>query len=266
MMMKSIIRMTLTLVVCVIATSCNEKKVETKPVLGTIEGAFGLESASQEVRDAMASVTLDDRYENTFEDQTHGIAVWSLMRLGEQQSSEGMGIVVVKDGKTTAFPDIRHGNRPSARYDAESQVLWLACGEMEGTGIYVERLYQLQINDDGSANIVQSIDPYDMQQALLQRLGYTIDGQSITFYDENRLLCCVTDTVSDMGGFDEEPVWIGEQLSYDLSGEPIRVLCVPGLKYVTGLVLNYDVMPTIEANVEMSQESSFTISNLKIKE
>lgn len=265
-MMKSIIRMTLALVVCVIATSCNEKKVETKPVLGTIEGAFGLESASQEVRDAMASVTLDDRYENTFEDQTNGIAVWSLMRLGEQQSSEGMGIVVVKDGKTTAFPDIRHGNRPSARYDAESQMLWLACGEMEGTGIYVECLYQLQINDDGSANIVQNIDPYDMQQALLQRLGYTIDGQSITFYDENRPLCCVTDTVSDMGGFDEEPVWIGEQLSYDLSGEPIRVLCVPGLKYVTGLVLNYDVMPTIEANVEMSQESSFTISNLKIKE
>ena len=85
MMMKSIIRMTLTLVVCVIATSCNEKKVETKPVLGTIEGAFGLESASQEVRDAMASVTLDDRYENTFEDQTNGVAVWSLMRLGEQQ-------------------------------------------------------------------------------------------------------------------------------------------------------------------------------------
>jgi hypothetical protein len=130
----------------------------------------------------------------------------------------------------------------------------------------VERLYQLQINDDGSANIVQSIDPYDMQQALLQRLGYTIDGQSVTFYDENRPLCCVTDTVSDMGGFDEEPVWIGEQLSYDLSGEPIRVLCMPGLKYVTGLVLNYDVMPTIEADVEMSQESSFAISNLKIKE
>ena len=264
--MKSIIRMALALVVCVIATSCNEKKVETKSVLGTIEGAFGLESASQEVRDAMVSVTLDDRYENTFEDQTKGVAVWSLMRLSEQQSSEGMGIVVVKDGKMTAFPDIRHGNKPSARYDAESQTLWLACGEMEGTGIYVECLYQMHINDDGSANIVQSIDPYDMQQALLQRLGYTIDGQNITFYDENRLLCCVTDTVSDMGGFDEEPVWIGEQLSYDLSGEPIRVLCMPGLKYVTGLVLNYDVMPTIEADIEMSPESSFTISNLKIKE
>lgn len=266
MMKKSITRMIFTLVVCLIATSCNEQRIETKPISGTIEEAFGLESASQEVRDAMASVTLDDRYENTFEDQTNGIAVWSLMRLGEQQSSEGMGIVVVKDGKTTAFPDIRHGNRPSARYDAESGTLWLACGEMEGTGIYVERLYQLYINDDGSASIVQSIDPYDMQQALLQRLGYTSDGQSISFYDENRLLCCVTDTTSNMGGFDEEPVWIGEQLSYDLSGEPVRVLCMPGLKYVTGLVLNYDVMPTIVADIEMSPESSFTISNLKIKE
>ena len=69
-----------------------------------------------------------------------------------------------------------------------------------------------------------------------------------------------------MGGFDEEPIWIGEQLSYDLSAEPIRVLCLPGLKYVTGLVLNYDAMPTIVADVEISPASSFTINNITIKE
>ena len=74
------------------------------------------------------------------------------------------------------------------------------------------------------------------------------------------------DTVSDMGGFGEEPVWIGEQLSYDLSDETIRVRCLPGLKYVTGLVLSYDVMPTIVADVEMSGTSSFTIDNIKIKD
>ena len=266
MMRKSIIRMVEALVVCSIMAGCKGKDIEVKPVSGTIEEAFGLESALPEVRDAMASIELDDRYENTFEDQAEGIAVWSLMRLNEEQSSEGMGIVVVKDGKATAFPDIRHGNRPSARYVAETQTLWLACGEMEGTGINVQRLYQLHIADDGSANIVQSIDPYDMQQALLQRLGYNIEGQSISFYDKKALLCCVTDTVSDMGGFDEEPVWIGEQLSYDVESEPIRVLCTPGLKYVTGLVLSYDVMPTIVADVEMKPESLFTIDNIKIEE
>ena len=251
---------------CVLMFACKDKGVETKPVCGTIEEAFGLESASKEVRDAMASVELDDRYEKTFDDPKAGVAVWSLMRLSEEQSSEGMGIVVVKDGKTTAFPDIRHGRQPSARYDAEAQTLWLACGEMEGTGINVQRLYKFHIDDDDSAGIVQSIDPYDMQQALLQRLGYSIDGQSVSFYDEKRLLCSVTDTISDMGGFDEEPIWIGEQLSYDVESEPIRVLCMPGLKYVTGLVLNYDAMPTIVADVEMDPESSFAISNIKIKE
>ena len=137
---------------------------------------------------------------------------------------------------------------------------------MEGTGIRVERLYELHIADDGSASIAQSIDPYDMQQALLQRLGYSIDGQSISFYDETRLRCCVTDTVSDMGGFDEEPIWIGEQLSYDLSAEPIRVLCLPGLKYVTGLVLNYDAMPTISATLTLNHDGGFALDNIGIKE
>ena len=263
---RSIMRMAAALVVVGILIGCKGKVAEVKPVCGTLEEAFGLESATQEVQEAMASVALDDRYENTFEDEKEGVAVWSLMRLNDEQSAEGMGIVVVKDGKATAFPDIRHGNQPSARYDAATRTLWFAGGEMEGTGIRVERLYELHIADDGSASIAQSIDPYDMQQALLQRLGYSIDGQSISFYDEKRLLCCVTDTVSDMGGFDEEPIWIGEQLSYDLSAEPIRVLCLPGLKYVTGLVLNYDAMPTIVADVEMSPASSFTINNITIKE
>ncbi len=263
---RSIMRMAAALVVVGILTGCKGRDAEVKPVCGTLEEAFGLESATQEVQEAMASVALDDRYENTFEDEKDGVVVWSLMRLNDEQSAEGMGIVVVKDGKATAFPDIRHGNQPSARYDAATRTLWFTGAEMEGTGIRVERLYELHIADDGSASIAQSIDPYDMQQALLQRLGYSIDGQSISFYDEKRLLCCVTDTVSDMGGFDEEPIWIGEQLSYDLSTEPIRVLCLPGLKYVTGLVLNYDAMPTISATLTLNHDGGFALDNIGIKE
>ena len=69
-----------------------------------------------------------------------------------------------------------------------------------------------------------------------------------------------------MGGFDEEPIWIGEQLSYDLSAEPIRVLCLPGLKYVTGLVLNYDAMPTISATLTLNHDGGFALDNIGIKE
>lgn len=251
---------------CCVLTGCGAGTADVKPVCGTIEEAFGLESAPAEVREAMADGRLDERFEKTFEDPEAGVEVWSLMRLDDERSAGGMGVVVVKGGKQTPFPDIRHGRQPSARYDRPTQTLWLACGEMEGTGVSVERLYEMRMADDGSASIVRSIDPYDMQQALLQRLGYSIEGQSISFYDQKRLLCCVADTVTDMGGFDEEPIWIGEQLCYDLSDGNLRVICQPGLKYVTGLVLNYDAMPTLQADVSMDGPTAFSITNITVKE
>ena len=249
-------------VVCGFVVGCKGKSVERKPVACTIEEALAEDSASQAVRDVMASLEADDRYEQILGEREWNLAVWSLMRCSEEVSSEGLGVMVVKDGKATAFPDIRHGNQPSARYDAAKQLLWLACGDMEGTGIYVERLYQLRFAEDGTACVSQSIDPYDVQQALHQRLGYSIDGQDISFYDGDHMLCCVTDTVSDMGGFDEDPIWIGEQLRYDVSGDEIRVLCTPGLKYVTGLVLNYDSMPTFAATLTFSPDGSFSLGNV----
>ena len=132
MMKNGTFWMVAALVVCGIMMACQGKDIEVKPISGTIEEAFGLESASTEVREAMACVELDERYEKTFEDTKENVEVWSLMRLSEERSSEGMGVVVVKDGQATAFPDIRHGNNPSARYDEETQILWLACGERGG--------------------------------------------------------------------------------------------------------------------------------------
>lgn len=250
---------------CGIVASCTGKRAEVRPVMCTIEEALAESPASQAVWDVMVSLEVDDRYEQMYSEEEAGLTVWSLLRCSEEASSEGMGVMVIKDGKATAFPDIRHGNQPSARYDAASQTLWLACGDMEGTGVYVERLYQLRFAEDGTASIVQSTDPYDMQQALHQRLGYSIDGQNVSFYDNGKLLCSVTDTVSDMGGFDEDPIWIGEQLRYDVSGDAIRVLCLPGLKYVTGLVLNYDAMPTIAATLTFSPDGSFSLGNVGIE-
>ena len=265
-MKKSNILLAVIVVVCGIVAGCKSKPVEIKPASSTIEEAFKVESAPQTVHDAMASIEIDDRYEQTLNDGRAGVSVWSLMRCSDEVSADGMGVVVIKDGKATAFPDIRHGNQPSARYDAESQTLWLACGEMEGTGVYVERLYRFHLAEDGTASIVQSIDPYDMQQTLCQRFGYSIDEQSISFYDKGNLLCCVTDSVGDMGGFDKDPIWIGEQLRYDVSSQPIRVLFMPGLKYVTGLVLNYDAMPLIGADVELCPDESFKLTNVSIED
>ena len=69
-----------------------------------------------------------------------------------------------------------------------------------------------------------------------------------------------------MGGFDEEPVWIGEQLCYDLCGNKIHVLCTPGLKYVTGLVLNYDAMPTFVAKMSFNPDGGFSLDDVVTEE
>ena len=261
-MRKGIILSAVLAVVCCLVMGCTGERVETKPVMGTIEEAFGEDSAPDAVRNIMTSLETDDRYELLLEDAEADVKVWSLMRLSDEASAEGFGIMVAKAGKVTALPDIHHGRQPSARYDRDSQTLWLACGEMEGTGVYVERLYELRFKEDGSASIARSIEPYDVQQALCQHLFYSIDGQDISLYDKDRKLVCVTDTVTNMGGFDDEPVWIGEQLRYDLSGGKIRVLCTPGLKYVTGLVLTYDAMPTVEADMTFNADGSFELSDI----
>ena len=75
---RSIMRMAAALVVGAILIGCKGKDAEVKPVCGTLEEAFGLESATQEIQEAMASVALDDRYENTFEDEKEGVAVTGL--------------------------------------------------------------------------------------------------------------------------------------------------------------------------------------------
>ena len=269
-MKKGNIVLAAAVVMCSILMGCKGSRTEILPVSGTLEEALGEDTALPEVCDAMASLEIDDRYELMLDDSVAHVSVWSLIWTlishDRSVSSNARGIMVVKDGKATAFPGIYHGHSPSARYDADSKLLRLACGDMEGTGVYVERLYLLRFNEDNSAHIVQSIDPYDVQQALRRQIGYSIDGQSIAFYDGERLFCSVTDTITGMGGFDEEPVWIGEQLCYDLSGNEIRVLCTPGLKYVTGLVLNYDVMPTIAATMTFNPDGSFTLGNVGIEE
>ena len=84
----------------------------------------------------------------------------------------------------------------------------MACAAMEGTGVLAERLHLLRFHDDGTAYSVATIDPYQMQQTICQRLGFTIDSMKVTFYDRQQSLGTVTNTITDMGGFDSEnPVW-----------------------------------------------------------
>lgn len=235
------------------------------PVNGTMEEAVAPGEAPQAVVDLMKRVNIDDRYEALMEDKTTGVSVWSLLKCSDDVSSEGYGIVVAKGDVKSALPQLRHGRMPRARYDAATGDLWILGSDMEGTGVNVERPYLLRFGEDGYASIVNSIDPYEMQQALCKALTYSIDGQEITFYAEGKELAKATNKMEDMGGFMDDAIYIGEQIAYGIEG-PLTVQVTPGVNFVVGKILHYDDMPTITATVTLSEDGSLTLGDFKAQQ
>ena len=247
-----------------LAVACKNKKVEIQPVRGTLDGPVNEERAPQKVHLAM---TLDytDRFENILDDQENGVSVWSLVWCNPDISSEGYGIHVTKGGKTTHFPNIYHGKNPRAVYDANTGLLWLFCGVMEGTGIHVEKPYLFRFDETGSAVTETKIDPYTIQEALCNRLSFIKKGNELSFFDNGESLCTVTNTITDMGGLDEEqPVWIGEQISYCIEGGSLYVHFTPGAKYTTGLVLMCDDMPELSAEVSFAGNGALSLGAIQV--
>ncbi len=241
-------------------TSC---KTQIYHPMGTIEQPLSDDSVPKIVVAAMDKID-KDCYEVILQDTINHIEVWSMLKCSPEVSSEGYGILVFKDNQMTKMPDVYHGNNPLARYDADKGNLWLACGVMEGAGVHVERLSILRFNDEGMASVAFAIDPFMIQNAILQQLSYTIEDQQITFFDGERQLATATNSITDMGGFDDEqPVWIGENICYDISGEDVYVQFVPGVKFVTGLVLHYEDMPTLTARLNVKKDGSFDISDIE---
>ncbi len=253
--------------------SCADKSSVVKPVNGILQETDGEGEAPQSVKDVMQTPEVDGRYEAILGDKDSELSVWSLMHCSQTLSSENYGVLVSRaNGQTiTALPDIRHGNMPTAIYDAEADALWLTGSDMEGTGVRVEHLYQLRFVDGGKATVVRSINPYDIQQLFCQQLSYKVDGKQITLYLNDKPLTTVTCTVENMNGISEDAVWIGEQLTYDLSDERISVCVTPAVRYMTKgegadeTVLMYDDMPDILATLTFTDEG-ISLSDIRVKE
>ena len=247
-----------------LAVACNNRKDEIQPVRGTIEGPLKEERAPQKVQLAM-TLPYADRYESILDDQDNGVSVWSLVWCNPDIPSEGYGIHIVKNGKTTHFPDIYHGKNPRAEYDAAASHLWLFCGVIEGTGIHVEKPYLFRFDDTGSALTETKIDPFTIQTALCNRLSYSVKGNDITIFDNRKTLFSVTNTITDLGGLDQEdPVWIGEQLSYFLQDGNLYLKLTPGVKFTTGLALMYDDMPDLTAPLRLGENGSLQIGDISV--
>lgn len=250
--MKQWLMLAAAVALCGMMTGCNGKSQEQRPVNGTMDQAYEIQespqSAPQAVYDAMAQARIDDRFETLMDDKTSGVAVYSMLRCSDTVSSEGYGVFVRKGEITTAFPQIRHGKMPRARYEAATGDLVILGSAMEGTGVNVELPYYLRFDDNGYASVVGTINPYEVQKAFCKVLTYSINGQDITFYNEGKELVTVTNHIEDMGDFMEDAIYIGEQITYSIEG-PLTVHITPGLNFVTGKVLHYDDMPTFSAPV-----------------
>ncbi len=241
--------------------SCSNRSAAARlHVSGTLDAPLEPEQAPAWLAGAMDGPGRFHEYE-IMADTAHAISVEAVAEI-DTASTGGYGVVVVKGSTSTFFPDLRHSRQPKACYDAESDVLLFACSAMEGTGVQVERLYVIRFDKGGKAHIAGSADPYDIQQEICQRLGYSIEGEQITFFDGEREIARATNTVTDMGGFDSEnPLWVGEQISYDLDGDVPLLLVTPGVNFTTGLVLTYDDMPTLKAPLAIDSSGKVTLGD-----
>ena len=248
-------------VMCVLSVACTGVGEEIHLMAGTLDGPLPVDSAPARVMQAFERAGRFHQHD-ILDDTAALVAVFSIDE-AETTSTEGYGVVVVKGNTSTTFPHIRNVRQPLARYDQQTGNLWLAASAMEGSGVAVERLYQIRFDADDKAFVAHIVEPYDVQRQLCQRLGYSIDGQWVTLYDGRREVARAANTITDMGGFDDEqPLWIGEQMVYDLGGTSPRLLLTPGVKFTVGLALTYDDMPTLSAPITLTGEGRVNIGRL----
>lgn len=266
----------------VLMNSCQTKQSGIRPVAGTLDAPLPADTAPQHVQEAYGKALKVHPFD-ILSDEANSISVCGIGEV-DTTSTEGYGIMVTKGATSTTFLNIRNTRQPMACYDAQTGNLWLTSSAMEGSGVRVEWLYQIRFHDNDSAYVAAVVNPYDVQQALCQRLGYTLDGDSVTLCsvtpDGATPLATlpqplpiregsdiplhqkspqgkVTTPLPDREGQGESPLlFIGEQLFYDLAGNQVQLQVVPGVKFADSPVLIYDDMPTLSLPVTLSGEGT----------
>ena len=266
----------------VLMNSCQTKQSGVRLVAGTLDAPLTADTAPQHVQEAYGKALKVHPFD-ILSDEANSISVCGIGEV-DTTSTEGYGIMVTKGATSTTFLNIRNTRQPMACYDAQTGNLWLTSSAMEGSGVRVEWLYQIRFYDNDSAYVAAVVNPYDVQQALCQRLGYALDGDSVT-------LCSVTPDGatplatlpqplpiregSDIPLHQKSPqgkvttplpdregqgesllLFIGEQLFYDLTGNQVQLQVVPGVKLADSPVLIYDDMPTLSLPVTLSGEGT----------
>ncbi len=251
------------LAIAMMTAGCRNARVEKKQLAVTMEEPVLSDKMPDRVQQAMAKA-MKYHCHDLFNDTVNEINVASIDEVDET-STEGYGINVTKGAISTTFPNIRNTRQPQASYNAATGDLWLTCSAMEGSGVRVEWLHQIRFGDNDLAYVKTEVNPYGVQQELQQRLRYSIKGENISLYDGDKLLATVTNSLKEMGDFDEQqPLWIGEQLYYDVSSGDPKVIFIPGVKYASAPVLFYDDMPELSAPVTIDENGLFTLHEITV--
>ena len=251
------------LAVAMMTAGCKNARADKKQLAGTMETPVPSDIMPDRVQQAMRNA-MKYHCHDLLDDTVNEINVASIDEV-DQTSTEGYGINVTKAAISTTFPNIRNTRAPQASYNARTGDLWLTSSATEGTGIRVEWLHQVRFGDNDLAYVKTEVNPYGVQQELLQRLDYSIKGETISLYDGDKLLATIANSVKDMGGFDDQqPLWIGEQLYYDVSSGDPKVIFIPGVKFTAGLVLFYDDMPELSASLTIDENGLFTIHEISV--
>jgi hypothetical protein len=167
-----------------------------KQMIGALDNPLQSDMMPDNVQQALTKA-MKYHCHDLLNDTENEILVSSIDEVDET-STEGYGINVTKGAISTTFPNIRHTREPQAGYNATTGDLWLTSPAMEGTGVRVEWLHQIRFGDNDLAYVKTEVNPYDVQQELMQRLGYSIKGETISLYDGDKLLTIVTNSVKDM--------------------------------------------------------------------
>lgn len=250
------------LAVAMMVAGCRNARVEKKQLAGTMDVPVPSDVMPDQVQQAMAKA-MKYHSHDLFTDTANEINVASIDEV-DQTSTEGYGINVTKGAMSTTFPNIRNTRQPQAGYNAKAGDLWLTSSAMEGSGVRVEWLHQIRFGDNDLAYVKTEVNPYGVQQELLHHLSYSIKGETISLYDGDKLLATVTNSLKEMGDFDEQPLWIGEQLYYDVSSGDPKVIFIPGVKYASAPVLFYDDMPELSTPVTIDENGLFTIHEITV--
>lgn len=211
------------------------------------------------------SIDLDSAdLECIYGDADSDLGIWSLYRNAAKDEMENYGIIIKYGDKRYNFASVHHGLNPNVDVNEDTNEIKIAAGIIEGTGTHAEMLYIFKPNSSGDMELVESIDPYDMQSKFREAITYDINGRKIKFKVNGRKVKEIEYLDDGVGAL--KGIGIGEQMYYEFDdNNNVKVKTTLGKEFSGNTSTIYEDMPTFSANVKISGKD-YTLSNIKIDE